>query len=214
MRIDVVSDVVCPWCFIGKRKLSRALELLHADGDIDEKIQVVWQPFQLNPDLPPQGIARQEYLLRKFGARSGDIYERVSAAGRAVDIEFAFDSIVRQPNTVQAHQLIALAQEHALQDEMVESLFQGYFLEGVDLTSEANLIRLAQRAGLPVDAAQAALADDAQRQRVLTADAEARALGVTGVPFFIFAQRVAISGAQEPEILIRAFGRAVQEAHV
>jgi predicted DsbA family dithiol-disulfide isomerase len=211
VRIDVISDVVCPWCFIGKRRLSRALELLRVGAERPEAIEVVWHPFQLNPDLPPQGIDRQEYVQRKFGARSEDVYDRVSAAGRTVGLEFAFQNIVRQPNTAAAHQLIALAREHGRQDEVVESLFRGYFLEGVDLTSPENLVSLAQRAGLAPEAVRAGLADDAQRQQVLDEDSEARALGVSGVPFFIFAQRIAVSGAQEPETLVRALGRAVEE---
>jgi len=211
VRIDVISDVVCPWCFIGKRRLTRALELLQADAASPAALEVVWHPFQLNPDLPPEGIGRQEYVERKFGRRSADVYDRVRAVGRTVGIEFAFDGIVRQPNTVAAHQLIALARQHNRQDQMVESLFRGYFLEGVDLTSPDNLVGLAQRAGLAPEPVCASLEDDAQRQRILDEDTEARSLGVSGVPFFIFAQRVAVSGAQEPEILVRALGRALEE---
>ena len=213
IRIDVISDVVCPWCYIGKRRLAEALELFRGSADPTPKLEleVVWHPFQLNPQLPLQGIARSEYLTRKFGSRSEDIYARVTGAGRSVGIEFAFERIVRQPNTAPAHQLIALAQLHGRQDEMVEILFRGYFLEGADLTQTDHLVELARRAGLEGEAAWACLDDDAQRQAVLAEDKQGRALGVNGVPFFIFDQRLAVSGAQEPQVLLRTLRDAVAE---
>ena len=211
VRIDVISDVVCPWCFIGKRRLERALELMRGRSEQAPDVEIVWHPFQLNPDLPVEGIERSEYLARKFGSRAQDIYGRVSAVGRSVGIDFTFERIIRQPNTVAAHQLIAAAQDEGRQEEMVETLFQAYFLEGVDLTRTDNLLALAERAGLPRDTARSSLEDDARRQAVAAADHQARALGVTGVPFFIFDRRVAVSGAQEPEVLARALSEAALE---
>jgi predicted DsbA family dithiol-disulfide isomerase len=208
VRIDVISDVVCPWCLIGKRRLQRALELLRQGSDQVPEVEVMWHPFQLNPHLPPEGMARSEYLAKKFGSRAPDIYERVTAAGRGAGIEFGFERIVRQPNTVPAHQLIALAQVRGRQDRMVETLFRAYFIDGVDLTQTANLLTLAEQAGLDHADASACLQDDAQRQAVQAADAQARALGVSGVPFFIFDGRIAVSGAQEPEVLLRALSEA------
>ena len=203
VRIEVISDVVCPWCFIGKRRLERALELLR-QASPQAEVEVIWHPFQLNPELPLEGIERSEYLARKFGSRAQDIYGRVTAVGRSVGIDFAFERIVRQPNTAPAHQLIALAQAKGRQDQMVEALFRAYFLEGVDLTRTPNLLALAGQAGLDRDEARTWLEDDAQWQAVQAADGQARALGVSGVPFFIFDQRLAVSGAQEPEVLLRA----------
>ena len=211
VRIDVISDVVCPWCYIGKRRLAQTLELFRGSAGQTPKLEVVWHPFQLNPQLPPQGITRSEYLARKFGSRAEDIYARVTGVGRSVGIDFAFERIVRQPNTVPAHQLIGLAQLHGRQDEMMESLFRGYFLEGADLTQTDDLVELARRAGLEDEAARACLSDDAQRQAVLAEDEQARALGVSGVPFFIFDQRLAVSGAQEPQVLLRALREAAAE---
>jgi predicted DsbA family dithiol-disulfide isomerase len=211
VRIDVISDVVCPWCFIGKRRLESALELMRARSDRAPDVEIVWHPFQLNPDLPVEGIERSDYIARKFGSRAQDIYGRVSAAGRSVGIDFAFERIVRQPNTVAAHQLIAIAQDESKQEDMVETLFQAYFLEGMDLTQTDNLLVLAERAGLPRATARSALEDDARRQAVAAADHQARALGVTGVPFFIFDRRLAVSGAQEPEVLVRAISEVVLE---
>jgi predicted DsbA family dithiol-disulfide isomerase len=211
MRLDVISDVVCPWCYIGKRRLAQAIELLSESADQTPELEIEWHPFQLNPQLPLQGIARSEYLARKFGSRAEDIYTRVSAVGRSVGIDFAFERIVRQPNTVPAHQLIGLAQLHGRQDEMVETLFRGYFLEGADLTQTEALVELARRAGLEDEAARACLDDDAQRQAVRGEDEQARALGVSGVPFFIFDRRLAVSGAQEPQVLLRALREAAAE---
>ena len=211
VRIDVISDVVCPWCFIGKRRLESALELMRGRSDQAPDVEVVWHPFQLNPDLPVAGIERSEYIARKFGSRAQDIYGRVSAVGRSVGIDFAFERIVRQPNTVGAHQLIAIAQDEGRQEDIVETLFQAYFLEGVDLTQDGNLLALAERAGLRRETARSGLEDDARRQAVAAADQQARALGVTGVPFFIFDRRLAVSGAQEPEVLVRAISEAALE---
>lgn len=211
LRIDVVSDVVCPWCFIGKRRLEQAVQLLAQDGIDSQAFEVVWRPYQLNPQLPPEGMARSAYVAAKFGTRGQEVYSRVAGVGRSVGIEFAFDRIVRQPNTVAAHQLIDLARAEGVQDQMVESLFRGYFLEGRDLTQAATLVELAVRAGLDEARVAASLNDYAQRQAVIARDEEARELGVTGVPFFIFAGQLAVSGAQEPEVLARAFKQAAAE---
>ena len=210
LTIDVISDVVCPWCFIGKRRLEQALMSFAQRADPKPEVEVVWHPFQLNPQLPLQGVERSEYLARKFGARAPQIYSRVASVGSSVGIDFAFERIVRQPNTAPAHQLIGLARQHGKQDEMVEALFRGYFLEGVDLTQSQQLVGLARRVGLDGEGARACLDDDAQRQAVLAGDSEARSLGVTGVPFFIFDGRLAISGAQEPHVLLRALGEAAE----
>ena len=211
VQVDVISDVVCPWCYIGKRRLAQAVELFRGSAGQTPELEVEWHPFQLNPQLPPQGLARSDYLARKFGSRAEDIYTRVSGVGRSVGIEFAFERIVRQPNTVAAHQLIGLAQLHGRQDEMLETLFRGYFLEGADLTQTDALVELARRAGFEDEAARACLNDDAQRQAVLAEDERARALGVSGVPFFIFDQRLAVSGAQEAQVLLRALREAAAE---
>ena len=212
LRIEVISDVVCPWCFIGKRRLDRTLQLLGQDPEFEAvAAEVVWRPFQLNPQLPREGMLRSAYVAAKFGGRSEEIYARVAAVGRSVGIDFAFDRIARQPNTVAAHQLIELARSESVQDQMVEVLFRGYFLEGKDLTQPAVLIELAQRAGIDAQRARICLDDDAQRQTVVEQDEEARQMGVAGVPFFIFGGQLAVSGAQEPEVLVRAFKQAAAE---
>ncbi len=208
LEIDIVSDVVCPWCFIGKRKLEKALALYAARQPAAPVLTVHWRPFQLNPQLPETGMARAEYVARKFGARGSEVYARVAAAGKTVGIEFAFDKIARQPNTLAAHSLIALAQQHGKQDEVVEALFKAYFIDGADLTRRDVLTGIAVGAGLPRDVVTACLADAATREAVAQEDAHARARGVEGVPFFIFNQRDAVSGAQDPEVLLGAILKA------
>jgi predicted DsbA family dithiol-disulfide isomerase len=210
LRIEVISDVVCPWCFIGKRRLEQALRLLAEDGIEPDSVEVVWRAFQLNPQLPREGMPRAQYVAAKFGGRADEIYARVAGVGRSVGIDFAFDRIVRQPNTLAPHQLIELARESHAQENMVENLFQGYFLGGKDLTHVPTLIELAEESGLDGERARACLDDDAQRQAIAVQDDEARALGVTGVPFFIFGGQLAVSGAQEPQVLVRAFKQAAE----
>ena len=211
VRIEVFSDVVCPWCFIGKRRLEEALRRLAAAAPSSVPPQVQWRAFQLNPGLPADGMERGEYVRRKFGSQAGDIYTRVAAVGQQVGIAFAFDRIARQPNTVDAHRLIRLAGSQSRQDAMVETVFQAYFLEGADLTSTAVLLDLAQRAGLERALAQAWLSDDGTRTAVEDEDRQARELGVQGVPFFVLNRRLAVSGAQEPEVLLGAIERAAGE---
>jgi predicted DsbA family dithiol-disulfide isomerase len=208
LAIDVVSDVVCPWCFIGKRRLEGALALYaRAQPDAPPPI-VTWRPFQLNPGLPAEGMPRDEYVARKFGARGGAVYDRVAMIGREVGIAFAFDRIARQPNTLAAHSLIALAGAHGKQDAVKEALLRAYFLDGVDLTARENLVAVATGAGLDRAAVEAQLDDAAARDAVAAEDAHARELGIEGVPFFIFNRRLAVSGAQPAEMLLEAMQQA------
>ena len=168
-----------------------------------------WLPFQLNPDLPASGISRREYIERKWGpGRGPEVYSRVAAAGRTVDVAFAFDKITVQPNTLEAHRLLHYAEQHGRQDEMAEVLFKAYFLEGVNLTDRDALAAAAERAGLDREAAAAYLGSDADRERVGQADIEARTAGIGGVPFFIFNRSVGVSGAQEADALLQAMEQA------
>lgn len=210
LEIEVISDVVCPWCFIGKRRLEAALARYAEAHPLAEAPRVLWKPFQLNPGLPESGVDRAEYVARKFGAQGTALYARVAAVGKTVGIDFAFDRIARQPNTVAAHSLIALAHDHGSQDAVVEALFRAYFLEGADLTRSEVLSGIAFAAGLPLEAVAACLADPQARARVERENAWAQAIGVTGVPFFVINRRFAVSGAQEPEFLLQALNRAAE----
>jgi predicted DsbA family dithiol-disulfide isomerase len=209
MTIDVISDVVCPWCFIGRRRLGEAL-VLRAETEPALRPRVSWHPFQLNPDLPLEGIDRRAYLEAKFGGpeRAAQIYERVRAAGRTVGIDFALERIQRQPNTRDAHRLISWAQSRGSAEDVVERLFRAYFLEGRFVGDRNVLVEIAAEAGLPADAARAWLESDAGIDTIDAMDRRVRELGVTGVPFFIFNGRIAVSGAQEPPALVAAMAQA------
>ena len=205
--IDVVSDVVCPWCYIGKRRLEAAL------ASRDEPPPLVrWHPFQLNPDLPAGGIDRKSYLEDKFGGPDGarTVYARVEEAGREVGIPFDFERIRRQPNTSDAHRLIAWAQaiDLARADGLVERLFKAYFIEGVDIGDVEQLAHLAAEVGYDAEAARAHLGSDAGRAEVAAADQRTKSMGIGGVPFFIFDHRLAVSGAQPPHVLLEAMTQA------
>lgn len=203
LTIDIVSDVVCPWCYIGKRNLEAALQQLP-----DSNIEVRWHPYQLDPTIPPEGIARRVYLERKFGARVDEIYTRVAAAGRQAGLDFAFDRIERSPNTLDAHRLIRWSQSVGKQDAVVERLFRAFFIEGRDIGDRAVLVDAASEAGMEADVVERLLAGDADKDAVREEIASAQRLGVTGVPFFIFAGRFGMPGAQPPDVLAYAIGKA------
>ncbi|MEO8858682.1 MAG: DsbA family oxidoreductase [Burkholderiaceae bacterium] len=214
LSIDIVSDVVCPWCYIGKRKLEAALAL-PAAADLPAP-ELRWHPFQLNPDIPAQGISRKQYLEDKFGGaqRAGDIYARVRAAGRTVGLELNIDGITLQPNTLAAHALIAFAQEQggAVATDIKERLLQAYFIDNRFIGDVDVLADIARAAGLDAEQARAYVSDSARLQAVAAADAQSRSMGINGVPFFIFNQKVALSGAQDPETLLAAMRQSLQDA--
>ncbi len=214
LAVDVISDVVCPWCYIGKRKLETALaELTTRESALD--IAVRWHPFQLNPDMPAGGMPRAVYLAAKFGgtARATEIYSRVRAVGAEVDIPFAFERIVMQPNTLQAHRLIAWAQNRGDLDAagaLVERLFHAYFIDGRFLGDREELVRAAVAAGFDPGEIRAMLESDEGSDAVAAEDREARSVGIQGVPFFIFNGRIAVSGAHDPPTLLDAIAAARQ----
>ena len=213
MTIDVISDVVCPWCFIGRRRLGEALRQF-AEREPAVRPVVSWHPFQLNPDLAREGIDRRAYLEAKFGGpeRAAQIYERVRAAGRSVGIDFAFERIRRQPNTLDAHRLISWSQSRGSAEDLVEGLFRAYFLEGRFIGDRDVLADVAGEAGLPADDARAYLESDAGADTIEAMDRRVRELGVTGVPFFIFNGKVAVSGAHEAPALVAAITQSTAAA--
>ena len=200
LTVDVYSDVVCPWCYIGKRRLEQALESVQAQA------HVFWRPFQLNPTMPKAGMDRRVYLETKFGGpgEMKAIQDRVAAVGTSVGIEFAFDRIARTPNTFDAHRLIWFAQQQGRQDEVVEELFHGYFTEGFPIGEAEILVSLAVRAGLDGEAVarllQAQEGVDAVRQE----EAQGHQLGIRGVPYFVLNGKAALSGAQPVETFVSA----------
>ena len=170
-----------------------------------------WLPFQLNPDLPENGISREEYVARKFGTRGKGVNARVAAAGAQVGIAFAYEKMQVQPNTLNAHRLMYYAERSGRQDALAEELFKAHFLEGANLTDRETLADVAARAGLDRADTVAYLAADDDRDVIERADVEARSAGIGGVPFFIFNRKVGVSGAQEPEVLLDAMEQATKE---
>jgi len=206
--VDVVSDVVCPWCFIGKRHLESALAALERAG---EPLPVVrWHPFELNPGLPREGVDRRDYLERKFGgpARAAQVYDRVRRAGTQAGIAFDFERIALHPNTRDAHRLVAWAQGRGDAEPLVERLFRAYFIEGRFVGSHDVLADLADEAGEDRAAAAAFLASGVGDAEIGEAEARAASLGITGVPFFIVDGRYGLSGAQPAETIVEAIRRA------
>jgi predicted DsbA family dithiol-disulfide isomerase len=208
MILDVFSDTICPWCYIGKRRLERALE-----ARPQRALKIRWRAFQLNPGMPAEGMDRKAYIDAKFGGaeRSRAILDTVRVAGAGEGIAFAFDRIKRTPNTLQSHRLIRFATGKERQDETLETLFRAYFLEGRDIGDRAVLADVAEDAGLDRSEASDYLASDADGEAVLGEDALARRAGINGVPCFIFNGRFALSGAQEPEAFFQLFDLAREE---
>lgn len=209
MRIDIFSDVVCPWCFIGKRRLEKALALRP-----DVEAEITWRPFQLNPDMPREGMTRADYIAAKFGGgfHANRIHHTVAEAGASVGIDFAFDRIMRSPNTLNAHRLVRFATRSGQGGALVDGLFRGYFLEGRDLGDVATLAAIAGENGLDSEEAASFLAGATERDTILAEDSQARRLGINAVPCFIFAEQYAISGAQEPEFFLPVFDLAQNAA--
>ncbi|HPU51907.1 MAG TPA: DsbA family oxidoreductase [Burkholderiaceae bacterium] len=212
MRIDVVSDVVCPWCFIGKRQLEAAIAAWSAAHPEAPLPEVVWHPFQLNPFAPAEGVARDDYLRSKFGtADTTRLYSNVRAAASEVSLPLALDRIARQPNTLRPHALMAAAFEsggQTLQSALAEALFSAYFQESRNLSDPEVLSDIARKAGVPDADIVRALSDEALLGRVADEDQGARDAGIGGVPYFVVNGRVAVNGAQGEEALLRAFRRA------
>jgi len=211
LLIDIYSDVICPWCYIGKRRLERTLAERPQNG-----LTLHWRAFQLNPDMPAQGMDRQLYLQLKFGsaASAERIYREIKAVGDEEDLAFAFDTIRRTPNTIECHRLIRFAGMHGCQDAVVEALFRAYFLAGEDIGAPEVLLSVAESAGLDAAETQAFLDSDLEAQAVRTEDLEARRTGLQGVPTFIINGKYSLSGAHLPEVLHQMFdiGRRDDEA--
>ncbi|TPK99182.1 DsbA family protein [Mesorhizobium sp. B2-4-12] len=203
ITVDVVSDVVCPWCFIGQKRLDRAVA---AAGDVD--VHIRWRPFQLDPTIPPQGKDRREYMLAKFGSdeRIREIHGRIEPLGEAEGISFAFDAIKVAPNTLDAHRLIrwAGAAGEAVQNRLVRRLFQLNFEEGVNIGDHAVLIEAAREAGMDASVVATLLPTDADVEAVRTEIATASRMGITGVPCFLLEGKYAVMGAQDVDTLADA----------
>lgn len=209
MQIDVISDTVCPWCFIGKRRLGRAMLLRPHIA-----FTVKWRPFQLDPTVPRDGMERAAYMSAKFGgdARIAEMDALIAAEGEKEGIAFDFAAIGRRPNTINSHRLVRWAESAGVQDDVVERLFIAYFENGEDIGDIRVLADIADVSGM--DGAQVAdmLESDQDLALVEREDQLAREMGVTGVPAMIFANKVAVSGAREPEVLTMVIDKAREMA--
>ena len=208
-RIDIVSDAICPWCYIGKRQLERAQALLAAEG---LRFSVHWNPFQLNPDMPKEGRDRMAYRALKFGSveRARELDERVGAAAAGVGLHFRQDLMLRTPNTLDAHRLIWLAGKEAVQDAVMEAVFAAYFIQGRDIGDSAVLVDCAAEAGMDRGSVADFLAGDVAAQEMLAADREAREADVNGVPAFFLDGYSLFSGAMPAETMAEALRKGQQ----
>jgi predicted DsbA family dithiol-disulfide isomerase len=205
VRINVISDSVCPWCYIGKRRLEQALALRpHI------RPEITWQDFLLNPEIPPEGLDRSNYLIRKFGSenRVRRVYGAIADAGLSVEIDFAFDRIDRTPNTVDAHRLIRKAQENGTAEDVVEALFHAFFIDGLDIGDKSLLEQIGSENGLDRKKLTRYFNSDDDITEIYDENARAHRLGVNGVPAFVFNDDWVISGAQEPQVLARMLDAA------
>ena len=208
LHLDVIVDVVCPWCFLGKRRLDAAIDEL---DDID--IEVRYRPFQLDPTTPPEGVDREEYVIGKFGSADAldEAHARLFDLGADVGITYAFDLIEKNPNTLDAHRLVRWAAAEGLGDPMLERLFSLFFEEGGDLTDAETLVAAAEEVGLDGDEVTMKLEDGADLDAVKADIAHAGRMGITGVPTVIVENKFAISGAQTSEVLVDALRRISSE---
>jgi predicted DsbA family dithiol-disulfide isomerase len=206
IRIDVVSDIVCPWCYIGKRRLEKAIAQLTSEFDF----VIEYHPFELNPSLPQSGTPAKEYLMEKFGGedRYDQMTGRVTQVAAADGLHFDFESQQVSPNTRKAHVLVALAGRHGAQQRLVEALFKAYFTDGVDLSDDNNLRSIATSAGLPADEISLALLDENALGSIEMEEREMQKLGITGVPFYIINRKYGVSGAQPAEQFVEIFREA------
>ena len=205
--LTIVSDVICPWCFLAKKNLDKALELT----DPKLPVEITWRPFELNPTMPKGGIDRREYRSKKFGswARSQVLDAQVAEAGARAGITFRHDLMARTPNTLQAHRLIWLAGEKGLQDGVVEALFRAYFTEGRDVSETSVLIEIAARAGIDKEHASAFLSGTVGTDEVRFEAQTAMSRGISGVPTFILDGEAIFSGALKPDLMAVRLREAV-----
>lgn len=208
MQIDIVSDTVCPWCFIGKRKLETALAQRP-----DISFDIHWRAYRLDPNVPRGGVDRRAYMKAKFGdsPRTSAMSDAIKAAGEAENIAFAFDRIEKRPDTINSHRLIRWAVTAGKQTDIVERLFKAYFEDGRDIGDPAVLVAIAREADMDADLVADLLAKDADRELIEQEDALAHRMGISGVPTFIFANKYLISGAHDADKLVKVIDKTLSE---
>ena len=206
LHVEVVADLVCPFCYLGKRRLDSALLAVQGPSEVN------WYPYQLNPDMPEEGLSLEEYLSMRFGSPANiePVLEQLTHEGRLEDIDFRFDRISQVPNTLRAHRLMYLAEsEGADQTALAEELMNAFFARGEDIGNMEILIELAGRHGLNARDAEKIMDDAAAKQVVLSREAQVRSSGIAGVPGYLLNRRLLVIGAQETDALVTAFDRAM-----
>lgn len=210
VKLDILSDPICPWCYIGKANLDRALE-----AHPNHPFEIEWHPFQLNPEMPATGMDRRDYLETKFGGKEQavSVYARIADAAEKAGLSIDFGAITRTPNTTDAHRLIHWAGIEGRQTAIVSALFRAYFREGRDIGNAEVLADLADGAGMDAAVVAKLLKSDADLADIARRDAWAREKGVTGVPTFVVGQRHAVPGAQPPELWAQVIAEILQDAN-
>jgi predicted DsbA family dithiol-disulfide isomerase len=207
MNIDIISDTVCPWCFIGKRRLERALAIMP-----QPEPRIGWRPFQLNPDMPVEGVDRGDYMRQKFGEeRQAQIHAMLTETGAAEGIDFNFSGIARMPNTLASHRVLRFAGEQGIQHQVAEALFQAFFVEARDIGDRATLLDIGSEAGLERGTLGDYLESEQGLDAVRAEDRLARRMRISGVPTFIFERKYVVSGAQSPDMFLQIFEQLAQE---
>jgi predicted DsbA family dithiol-disulfide isomerase len=203
LNIEIYSDLICPWCYIGRRRLEAGINLLGRS----EPPSILWRPFELNPEMPKTGLDRKAYRSAKFGSweRSQAMDREVAATGKTVGLEFNYDRVLVTPNTFAGHRLLSWARDKGSQDILADALFRAYFTEGLDIGKNGVLAEVAAGVGLSKEDAKHFLESDQERDEVLAEEREGRRLGLNAVPFFVTSGVPAISGAQRPEVFVEAF---------
>jgi predicted DsbA family dithiol-disulfide isomerase len=213
ITIDIVSDVVCPWCYLGKARLELAIAEVQDEVGVD----INWRPYRLNPDYPPEGVDQKKKLAEKLGGadKVASAHAMLAGLGREVGVAFDFDAITIGPNTLDAHRLIhwAVTEDRELQNRVVDGLFKANFEQGRNVGDPAVLLDIAETAGLDRSVIATLLASDADRDLIVAEIDSAKQMGVTGVPFFIFDQQYAVSGAQTPDVLAKALRDIAKAKH-
>ncbi len=209
MRIDIIFDTICPWCFLGKRRLEQTLT-----SRPNVVVDINWHAFLLNPDMPPDGMDREDYLIAKFGNRSraDRVYRAIAEAGQMVGIEFQFDRITRIPSSIDSHRLVQVANRRGLGSEAAEALYQAHFLEGQDTSSRLALCDIAETLGFDSNEVREYFYSDADVPEIRDQNSRAHRLGISGVPAFIIDGQFSVSGAQEPMVLGRLIDIAEERA--
>ena len=208
MKIDIVSDTICPWCWVGKRRLEDALA---ARPDLD--VEIAWHPYQLNPATPKEGVDRKDYLREKFGTETypEQMLSALVEAGEAIGIDFQFNEMNRVPNTIDSHKVLCWAREFGHQDALAEILFRRYFIDNEDIGDVNTLAAAAAEVGMDADVVRARLSDNTDDETVRAEAQHASQMGISGVPTFIIDNKYAVQGAQTAEVFLQVFLKADED---